>query len=194
MKKALGTYDIAAICQVTPTTVGRWLDEGKLPYFTTGGGHRRVWSPDLANFLKAHNIPIPADLRSEPPLRILIVDDDPHVLKLLRAAVKEFYPAAEVHEAADGFAAGQKTIGLIPALVILDLRLPGIDGYKVCRAIRQDPRLKDVKVLAVTGYHLEEARAKALEAGADDFLAKPITLDALSKKLETLLAINDSVS
>jgi len=52
VKKAFGTYDIAKICNVTPSTVGNWIDKGLLPTFTTGGGHRRVWDKEPGRFFK----------------------------------------------------------------------------------------------------------------------------------------------
>jgi excisionase family DNA binding protein len=188
MKKALGTHEIAAICQVTPPTVGRWLEEGRLPYFTTGGGHRRVWCSDLAAFLLKHNIPIPDALRETSPLRILIVDDDPQALKLFRVAVGTLYPSAEIHEARDGFEAGHKTIRVMPTLLILDILLPGLDGYRICRMIREDATLRHVKILAVSGHEPESTRPQAIAAGADDFVAKPFQLDLLKRAIDALVA------
>src|SRR5258708_29309955 len=82
-KKARGTYQIATICHVAPITVGRWIAEGKLPHFTTGGGHRRVWQGDLLKFLQAHNYPLPKNLRDGGPA-ILIVEDDATTRRLIR--------------------------------------------------------------------------------------------------------------
>ncbi len=75
-KKALGTHDIARICHVSPPAVISWLEDGKMPSFTTGGGHRRVWDQDLVAFMKQHNMTIPPELLSENKLRILVVDDE----------------------------------------------------------------------------------------------------------------------
>lgn len=186
-RKAFGTYDIARICLVTPATVGRWIAEGKMPSFTTGGGHRRVWAEDLAAFLKAHNFPLPPVLADAAPLRILIVDDEASVRRMLVRTLRRLYPEADVREAADGFEAGQKLTAAPPGLVILDLQMPGMDGYRVCRLIRADPALKQTKVLAISGQEAEESRAKSLGAGADDFLAKPFDSQALSLRLKTLL-------
>ncbi|MBI4396385.1 MAG: response regulator, partial [Elusimicrobia bacterium] len=136
MKRTFGTYDIAKICQVTPPTVGRWIEEGKLPSFTTGGGHRRVWDIDLANFLKKHNIPIPEALKTVTLSSTLIVDDEPGMRQFIIDIVRAFSPDAEIHEAADGFEAGHKIASLLPAMVIIDLKLPGLDGLKVCHTVR----------------------------------------------------------
>src|SRR5262245_52489393 len=151
-KRTFGTHDIARICHVTPPTIGRWIEEGKLPSFKTGGGHRRVWDVDLVSFLKNHNIPVPDELQAADGLKILIVDDESEMRRFIVRVIKKNYPQAEIHEAADGFEAGHKIASALPALIILDLRLPGVDGFKVCQTVRADERLKEIKVLAITGY------------------------------------------
>jgi len=181
--KALGTTEVARICHVTPPTVGRWIEEGKLPSFTTGGGHRRVWVADLVAFLREHNIPVPLDLESTVEIRVLIVDDEPSIRKFIATVIGTIDRAIEVHEAADGFEAGHKVASLLPRVVILDLRLPGVDGYRVCEMIRSDDKLKDIHILAVSGHSVEEARARVLSAGADDFFPKPFDADELRTKL-----------
>jgi excisionase family DNA binding protein len=186
-KKAFGTHEIARICQVTPPTIGRWIEEGKLPSFKTGGGHRRVWDVDLVAFLRAHNIPIPSMLAGVSVRRILIVDDEVDMRRFIQGIVSKRFPGAEIHEAGDGFDAGRKIATLFPALVILDLRLPGMDGFKVCRTVRADPALKGVKILAITGVGVEDSRQQILDAGADAFLPKPFLAEDLAAKLEELL-------
>lgn len=188
IKKAFGTHDIARICHVTPPAVISWLEDGKMPSFTTGGGHRRVWNHDVAAFMKEHNMPIPPELEVEIKLKILIVDDEPQNRRLIARVVRQAYPEAEIDEAADGFEAGHKVGAFLPGLIVLDMQLPGVDGLKVCRMIRGDQRLSRIKILVITGHDVEESRKQALEAGADDFLGKPFEMKELAGKLETLLA------
>lgn len=187
IKKALGTHDIAKICHVTPPAVIRWLEEKKMPSFTTGGGHRRVWDQDLVVFMRQHNMTIPPELAAETKLRILVVDDESENRRLINRAVRKLYPEAELAEAADGFDAGHKINTFLPALIVLDLRLPGANGLKVCQLIRSDERLRKIKILAITGYNMEESKKQALEAGADDFLGKPFEIKELTEKLQKLL-------
>ncbi|MCB4757031.1 MAG: response regulator [Elusimicrobia bacterium] len=187
-KKAYGTYDIAKICHVMPATIGRWIEEGKLPSFTTGGGHRRVWDNDLLAFLKKHNIPVPDELKSGELVDILIVDDEPSIRRVVTRLVKKIYPQAALHEAKDGYEAGHKIGSLKPDLVLLDLRLPGIDGIKVCQMVRQDKNLKTVKILVMSGYSVDQCKKKALDAGADDFIAKPFEAEELTSKITRLLS------
>lgn len=186
-KKALGTYDIAKICQVAPITVGRWIDEGKLPFFTTGGGHRRVWDEDLVKFLNAHNYPVPADLKLSQKKTLLIVDDDPAIRKMIRRVIEKEIEDVNLQDAANGFEAGEMISSLLPSLVILDIRLPGMDGFAVCKRIRLNKALKKIKILAISGDTSKEMRDKSIKAGADAFLAKNDLSDELSALTKKLL-------
>lgn len=187
-KKAFGTHEIARLCNVTPPTAINWVEEGKMPFFTTGGGHRRVWDKDLAVFMREHNIPVPAELAALAKLVFLIVDDEEQNRKLITRAIRSAYPDAGIEVAVDGFEAGYKIKSLLPTLVILDIQLPKVDGIKVCETMRGDPDLRHIKVLAITGYDVEETRARIMEAGADDFLGKPLALDELLRRVANLLA------
>ncbi|OGS07424.1 MAG: hypothetical protein A2270_00420 [Elusimicrobia bacterium RIFOXYA12_FULL_51_18] len=187
-KKAFGTHEIARICDVTPPTVINWVEEGKIPFFTTGGGHRRVWDKDLIIFMREHNIPIPAELAPPGKLVFLIVDDEEQNRKFISRAIKSSYPGARVEEAIDGFEAGYKIRALLPTLVVLDILLPKVNGIKVCEIMRSDPDLRNIKILAITGCDIEESKTRILKAGADDFLGKPFTIQELDAKIESLLA------
>ncbi len=188
-RKAFGTHDIADICHVTPATVGHWIEKGLLPTFTTGGGHRRVWSEDLVVFLKEHNIPIPDEVNALAVVQVLIVDDEEQVRRVIRRWLSRYFPEMEIHEAADGFEAGHKVGQLTPSLVVLDLKLPGIDGLKVCKIIRSDERLKHTKVLTISGHDPDTSRKESLNAGADAFLGKPFEMAQLKEAVESLLKI-----
>jgi CheY-like chemotaxis protein len=72
----------------------------------------------------------------------------------------------------------------------LDLLLPGVDGFQVCRMIREDEETKHTKILAVTGYDSPEIRQKILDSGADDFLGKPLEYNQTLEKICNLLGVN----
>jgi excisionase family DNA binding protein len=186
-REAFGTHDIARICNVTPPTVINWIEEGKMPFFTTGGGHRRVWDKDLVAFMRQHNMSVPAKLAAQTKLTFLIVDDEAQNREFISRAVKSFYPDAVIETAIDGFEAVHKICTLQPTLVILDIQLPKINGIKVCETIRRDPGLRNIRILAITGSDLEESKTRILEAGAEEFLGKPFTLLELNEKIEKLL-------
>lgn len=187
--KALGTHDVAGICNVTPPTVIKWMEEGKIPFFTTGGGHRRVWAKDLVIFMRAHNIPVPPLLSAEGQLRILVVEDDEQVAQLAVRMLSDLFPGAYIEKAVNGFEAGHKIHSVLPELVILDLNLPMLDGLKVCEMVRANEGLKNIKILTITGYDIEEMREKAIRAGADDFLGKPLAFEKFEETVKKLLGV-----
>ncbi len=118
--------------------------------------------------------------------KILIVDDDPDIRKIMTRflSAKDY----EVAVASDGFEAGTKVMDFNPDLLVLDLIMPGIDGFEVCKRIKKNPRTSHIKVLAITGYDTEENRDRIMEAGVDGYLAKPIERDRLLEEVEVLLA------
>ncbi|MFH2202855.1 MAG: response regulator [Elusimicrobiota bacterium] len=185
--RALGTYRVAKICHVSPMTIGRWIKDGKLNAFMTAGGQHRVWAPDLADFMRRLKMPVPPELEAAVRRRILVVEDEVSVRRVLVRYIRGIYPEADIVEAGDGFDAGKKAATLVPAVMVLDLNLPGVNGFDICSSIRADDRLRGIKILAITGYHVEEWKKKALDAGADAFLGKPIEEDLLRKELEKLL-------
>ncbi len=184
-KDAYGTYELARLLRVSPSTVGRWIEDGRLPSFMTLGRRRRVWRKDAAELVRRLGMPVPPELAEAP--RILIVDDEKGLRDFLSFSCKELFPGAELHEAENGFEAGRKAAELRPSLVILDLNLPGIDGLQILRAIRGDPALKGIKVLAITGLATEKMRELSLDAGADAFLGKPVEWEPLSSCLKRLM-------
>ena len=146
-----------------------------------------MWAKDLLAFLKKHNMPIPDYLQDSSAPRIVVVDDDPQICSTLKRIIKKFIDRAETYTADNGFDAGQIIADVHPALVILDLKLPGIDGFKICRSIRANEKLKDTRILAISGHIEDEYRAKALEAGADEFMAKPFEMNDMKDSLFRLL-------
>ncbi|MFH1352314.1 MAG: response regulator [bacterium] len=184
--KTYTTFYISKICDVYPTTVANWIDEGKLKAFTTPGGHRRVSAGDLKKFLIEHNMPVPNELKSSGKIKVLIVDDDKIVLDSI-VGILRYKKKYKVFTAMDGFHAGQAVNEHDPALIILDIMLPGMDGFEVCKTIRK--RNKEVKILAVTGYNTEENKNKILANGADAYMAKPFEMAELLKKMDDLLKV-----
>jgi adenylate cyclase len=121
------------------------------------------------------------------PARILIVDDTPANVKLLEDLLG--FHGYEVEAAGSG----EEALGLIrerlPDLVLLDVLMPGLTGYDVCRAIRSDSSLAMLPVVMVTALEAREERVKGIEAGADDFLSKPINAPELLARVRSLLRI-----
>jgi len=169
-------------------SVANWIDSNKLKAGKTPGGHRRVTRADLLDFVRSHNLPIPPELTGATP-RILIVDDEPDVAKWIARVVQEHYPDYDVKEANDGFAAGEIVGSWQPDVVLLDLRMPGLDGYEVCQRIKSRPNGKDIEVIAITGDNSPQAASRIIECGAVACLAKPLDIHQLIAKISQAIGM-----
>jgi CheY-like chemotaxis protein len=186
MGKNLSTFAIARMLHVDPGSVANWIDQRLLKAHRTPGGHRRVAVEDLVMFLREHKMPIPDELDSVPN-RVVIVDDEPAITQLIAWAIKAALPDCEVVEAHDGFRAGTIVATLKPDVVILDLRMPGMDGYEVCRLIKTQESTRQADVLAMTAYPSPENVQKIMDCGARVCMAKPLNMEALLTEVRASL-------
>ena len=119
------------------------------------------------------------------PHKVLVVDDDPDIVELLQYNLqKEGYQVAAAH---NGREAIDKAAGFSPDIILLDVMMPVMDGIAACRQLRQNPRLKDTYILFLTARSEEISEVSAFEAGADDFIAKPIKPRALISRLAAVV-------
>lgn len=185
-RKNLSTMMVARVLGVAVSSVSKWIDAGTLVAGRTPGGHRRIDPEDLVRFLKQQKLRIPRGLELAPP-KVLIVDDEKPVAKWLGEEVTERFPGCEVILAFDGYSAGE-IIGLSkPEVIILDIHMPGIDGFEVCRSVKSNPLFKDPHVIAITGDTSEATIRRILKMGAAACLGKPVDLDILSGELSKSL-------
>lgn len=120
--------------------------------------------------------------------RILIVDDDESMARAIERALggQERYIIETAH---DGIDAGEKMFVHRPDLAIVDMRMPHVDGYQLCAAIRGDSGNKDIKILAISGVLDTRYKDQTQKIAADDFLPKPFNNEELRAKVEKLLGI-----
>ena len=118
--------------------------------------------------------------------KLLIIDDDAVSRELTREILQS--PALQVLEASNGSDALKVLAESKPDLVLLDIRMPFNDGYDIIRDIRKNPNLRSMRVVAFTASAMHGEREKALAAGFDEFLTKPISLALLSQQIAQLLS------
>lgn len=188
-RRNYSTFAVAEMLGVDPGSVVNWIDSGLLKAFRTPGGHRRVSGNDLQVFLARHNMPVPPELvREEIPICVAVVDDEPELAHLVSRAILAEHPDYQVVEANDGFQAGTLVSTRKPQVVILDLKMPGIDGFEVCRLIKTNEATKHATVIAITAYASAENQDRILSAGARICLEKPLDLAELVRHVEAAVA------
>jgi putative two-component system response regulator len=116
---------------------------------------------------------------------ILIVDDNPTVVELLRSHLKPY--GYELDLAYDGEEALEKVRQRPPDLILLDLMMPRISGFEICKRIKHDKQTQFIPIIVITALSEQEDKLKAIELGADDFLVKPINRLELTTRIKSLL-------
>ena len=116
---------------------------------------------------------------------VLVADDDPDILLLITVTLER--DGYEVVAARDGLGALKAAIECVPHLVLLDLMMPGLDGYEVTRRLRGERLTKDIPIVIVTAAAEEHQAARALEAGADAYMKKPFSPRELLAKTASLI-------
>lgn len=185
-KQVFTTGEAAALCKVSQQTIIRCFDAGRLKGFRVPGSRfRRIPRDEMIRFMRENNIPTHMIQRAR--RRVLVVDDDEQILELfvdLLSRDKRY----EVRTANTGYDAGLITEQFRPDLMILDYMLPDINGNVVCKTVRQNNDLAEMKIIIVSGVVNREEIEELLQAGADEFIKKPFDVEQLMRKVEKLVA------
>jgi len=186
-KHIFTTGEAAEICKVSQQTIIRCFDSGRLHGFRVPGSRfRRIPRDELIRFMKNNDIPtegFDTGLR-----RVLVVDDDQQIVELFCDALGRD-ARFDIRTATTGYDAGLLTQQFKPDLMILDYMLPDLNGNKVCQRIRQDPEMAGMKIIIVSGVVNQSEIDQLMGAGADDFVKKPFDIEALTQRMEDLLAM-----
>lgn len=123
-------------------------------------------------------------------MKILAIDDNQDNLLILKALIKDIFPDASTLTASDGGKGFELAAAEDPDVILLDIVMPGMDGFEVCRKLRGDRKLRDIPVVFITALKGDkESRIRALECGADAFLAKPIDESELTAQIRAMMKI-----
>jgi two-component system, cell cycle response regulator DivK len=121
-----------------------------------------------------------------PEILVLLVDDYPDNRDIYVQYLS--YAGLRVEEAENGHQALDKAFALRPDVIVMDLSLPGLDGWEATRRLKQDPRTRDIPVLALTGHALAGHSKVAFDAGCDAFITKPCLPERLLDEIRAILA------
>ena len=189
MEDVLTVFKASQYCNVSSKTIINWVESGHIKAYKTVGGHRRINRSDIEAFMKKQGIPIPETTQLDTRKKILVVDDDPIIVETLVQALEETEHDFEVVSAADGFEAGLQVNHFAPHLIILDIMMPDIKGYEVCKKIKSNPATKDTKIMVLSAYLDEEKFAQMKAHGADVCYSKPLPLPQLKEEVARLLGL-----
>jgi len=182
MKQSFSTSEVAKYCHVTPDTIRKWAEAGRIHVFKTPGGHRRIRHEDLIQFLRENKIPVHVDLR-ESGTKILVVDGEKSVVSVIQRFLERSQNSFQVAVAMDGFDAGQQIALFRPYVLFLDLGMPGFNGANICGRIKGNPDYASAQIIALVDSEDRDVMETAVENGAALCLRKPFTPDDLRRAL-----------
>ncbi len=174
----LTTSQVAKLFSVAPHTIRRWAQDGLLKPARTVGGHLRFERNSVNQLLAARGFSVPDQVEekikttSGTMVRVLVVDDEESVIEQIQKDLKG--ENVHIETARNGYEANVVIPLFKPQLIFLDLLLPDVEGFRICQEIRADEKTKDIYVVAMTGYSTEDFLSKAVAAGANECLPKPL--------------------
>ncbi len=180
------SHQVGDILQVNPSSVVKWINDGILNAFRTPGGHRRVSASELIRFARHHGMPVPTELRDLALTKVLVVDDEPRFLGALQKAFKPYAEEITLQTCENGIDALMATGAFKPDVLILDVRMPGLDGFKVLERIRAYPETSHTTVIVMSGQMDEATVERCKKLGATTCLSKPVKIPELVETLREL--------
>ncbi|MBI5474641.1 MAG: response regulator [Ignavibacteriae bacterium] len=187
VSKPLSVGEVASILRVSKPSVLNWINSGALKAFTTYGGHHRIWPADLKTLIDKTGMDIEFEFVDERSHRILVIDDDPEYTNLLKQIVKSELPNVEVISTDDGYDALMRIGELRPQLMILDIRMPKLDGFKVLQLLTERKLDWHMKILVVSGFLDTETREALKNTVADVWTEKSTDAPSMITTIGTLL-------
>jgi len=186
-KRVFTTGEVAEICKVSQQTVIRCFDSGRLQGFRVPGSRfRRIPRDSLVAFMKSNQIPM--DQLETGKKRVLVVDDDEAIVEMFTELL-ERDGRFEVETASTGYDAGILTEQFRPDVILLDFKLPDINGTAVCRTIRSNPAYKHMQIIIISGVADPDEVAELKVAGADEFIRKPFDINLVIHRIADLVKV-----
>lgn len=173
--KFMKTSEAADYLGVSRSSITNWVRQEVLEAASTPGGHYLFSQEQLENFAEERGMSIPETVKTEANYRILSIDDNKEFREFVSEAL-EVYSGYELKEAEDGMQGALLVGTWRPDLVIVDLRMPNMNGVEFCRLLKKDKSTDQVKIIIASAYLSPEVKEKVTTLGVDAILEKPVRL------------------
>jgi excisionase family DNA binding protein len=187
-EKVFTPVEVARLINVHVKSVANWIRQGRIQAYRTPGGHHRITRTAVLRFLNEQEMPIPEAL-CEDRLRVLVVDEDPNVSEIVQAALRGHDDRYEVTAISNGIEALLEIGRRLPDLVVMDCFMSQLNGFEVCKLIKDSPERRHLRILTLSGEPDPDVREKILACGADAVLAKPLDLAEVRRQIEQLTGV-----
>jgi len=187
-KSYLTPKEVAELLMVSTAAVRLWAENNDLKARVTAGGHRRFKMDDVQAFAAKKNIQLNIPTSDSP--KILVVDDEYDFAEFLKTLLEIEVKDVEVQISLNGFDAANKLRDFSPSIILLDLKMPGLNGFQVCQHVKQNPLYKHIRVIAMSGDMSNIEIDQIKSAGAEACIQKPINIANLIE----LLSLNTSTT
>lgn len=177
------TKQAAELIGVSVRTIQLWVEAGILRAWKTEGGHRRVARASVDDLLQARVTKSEEALAGSEsgPLRVVVVEDDPHLQTVYELALTCLSFPLDLRIAGDGFSGLVRIGEFRPHVIIADLNLPGLDGFRMIRALKEAPESRDAEVIVISALTSADIADRGGLPADVQVLAKPVPVSALEK-------------
>jgi excisionase family DNA binding protein len=173
----VSTREAADMLGVALRTVQLWVENGALKAWKTAGGHRRIVRASVAQMLRERDTVV-MRARRDAEFRVLLVEDDARLRRLFELEVRRWEPPVQLDLAKDGFEGLLKAGAHHPHLIVADLQMPGMDGFRMIEAIRQQPATR-AEIVVVTALDADAIAERGGLAPEITVLRKPVRMAQL---------------
>lgn len=190
MAETCNTGRAAQILGVTPRTIQLWADAGTLNFKKTVGGHRRYeleYIQALANQLENGLSPSPLSDTNHRPVKVLVMEDDAALLNLYNLYILSWGLPVEVELTADGYDGLLKIGRFNPDILILDLSLPGLDGFQIIGSLMKNRLIETMKLIVVTSLDDNDLTINLGKNSNIVLLRNPIPFDQIRGEIQTVI-------
>jgi excisionase family DNA binding protein len=186
--KFLKTNEAAKFLGVSRSSLTNWVKQGLLDGGVTPGGHYRFTTDELIYFADRRGLSLPDSVDEHKAVRILVIEDDESFREFLKDALEEF-SGYELKETVDGMKGALLVGTWMPDLIILDIRMPNMNGIEFLRMLRENPNTSEVKVIVASAHLSPETRRDVENLDADIILEKPVRLARLVAAIQQLIKL-----